>query len=352
MALMRFVLFLVWTTSVVAQSVEIGVVGGVPLTHAFSAHTVNPNGVFGKCGECASQRTLPYVVGARVQVHLWRPLYLDGEALFSRADYNHTSSGIISTPGFSSIFLNDQKHAVDRWEVPILLKAQLNSWHSVHPFVAGGVSLQHSQDFLIIPTMPGVLNIVYGVPNSAIGPTFAAGASFGSRWVRPMIELRYTRWTGQPIVVAQPGAPLSSPVVITLHSKQDEVQLLAGLMFGIGRNRPDSRGVLEGPPSSRRVTLGIKGGLPLTEALLARPITGMNDARFGTCSECGTTRTIPYVLGPALEVRIIGGLSVTAEAFYSRAVYNHTSVVSQMSAGLLDSEEKHTVDRWEPSVLS
>lgn len=343
--MMRFVLFLIWATSLVAQPVEIGVAGGVPLTPAFSAHTVNPNGAFGKCGECASQRTLPYVVGAKIQVHLWRPLYLDGEALFSLADYNHTSSGRI--PNYIFNFLNDEKHAVNRWEVPILLKAQLNSWHSVHPFVAGGVSLQHSRDFPIIPSMPGILNIVYGVPNSAIGPTFAAGASFGSRRVRPLIELRYTRWTGQPIVVPQPAATFSSPVVITLHSKQDEAQLLAGLMFGIGRNRPNSRGVLEGPPSSRRVTLGIKGGLLLTEALSARPITIANAFPFNNCYECGTVRTLPFVVGPALEVRIISALSLTTEAFYSRAVYNHTSGVSQLSAGSLDSEEKHAVDRWE-----
>src|SRR5258708_24284364 len=107
-------------------------------------------------------------------------------------------------------------------------------------------------------------------------------------------------------------------------------------MVGIGGNRPDSRGVLEGPPSSRGVTLGIKGGLLLTEALSARPLTGENDARFGTCLECGTTRTVPDVFGPALEVRIIGGLSLTAEAFYSRADYNHTVVESLLSFGSSD----------------
>lgn len=335
---MRFVLFLVWATSAVAQSVETGIVGGVPLTHAFSAYTLNPTGAPGLCGECGTQRTLPYVIGPAIQIHLWRFLYLDAQGLYSRADYIHTRSFRDSSGGVSFFSVFKYKEGVDRWEVPILLKAQLSSRHLVHPFVAAGVSLQHSQMFLL--PLPGIDVTRGSFSNSAIGPTFALGASLGTRWIRPSIEIRYTRWTEQPIPTGE----------ITVHSKQDEVQLLAGLMFGIGRNRPDSRGVLEGPPSSRRVTLGIKGGLLLTDALSARPSTP-NVPPFGTCFECGTARTVPYVVGPALEVRITGGLSVTAEAFYSRADYDHTSVVSKLSAGLLDSEEKHAVDRWEAPFL-
>ena len=337
-ALMRFVLFLVWATSVVAQSVEIGVVGGVPITHDFTAYTLNPTGAPGLCGECGSQRTLPYIIGPAIQIHLWRFLYLDAQGLYSRADYIHTRSFRDSSGGVSFYSVFKYKEGVDRWEIPILLKAQLSSWHSVHPFVAAGVSLQHSQMFLL--PLPGIDVTRGSFSNSAIGPTFALGASLSTRWIRPSIEVRYTRWTEQPIPTGE----------ITVHSKQDEVQLLAGLMFGIGRNRPDSRGVLEGPPASRRVTLGIKGGLLLTEALSARP-TGATDTKFGTCFECGTTRTIPYVLGPALEVRLIGGLSLTAEAFYSRADYNHTVIESLLSFGSSDTHEKHSVDRWEAPLL-
>jgi hypothetical protein len=52
-----------------------------------------------------------------------------------------------------------------------------------------------------------------------------------------------------------------------------------------------------------------------------------------------------------LEVRIIGGLSLTAEAFYSRADYNHTVIESLLSFGSSDTQEKHSIDRWEAPLL-
>jgi len=338
---MRPVLLLAFSTSVFAQSVEVGVAGGVPLTHAFTGYTLNPNGAPGLCGECGIQHTLPYVVGPKVQIHLWRPLYVDAEALYSRADYTLVTSTCNS--GCTVAFSDLQKHVVDRWEVPILLKMRLSSWHLVRPFVAAGVSLEHSIDSRVLVPIPGaVISPIPGVVSWAIGPTFAAGASFGSSRVRPSIEVRYTRWTDQPITAGNHS--------ITLRSKQDEAQLLAGLTFGIGRSQPDAPGVLEGALPSRRVSLGIKGGLPLTDTLSTRTNFG-NTYPFSNCFDCGNARTLPYVVGPALEVRVIAGLSVTAEAFYSRADYNHTSFISQLSAGFLDSREKHAIDRWEAPLL-
>src|ERR1700734_2909118 len=84
---MRFALFFAFATTAFAQSVEVGVVGGVPLTHDFTAQTLNPSGVFGLCGECGTQRTLRYLVGPAIQIHLWRFLSLDAQGLYSRADY-------------------------------------------------------------------------------------------------------------------------------------------------------------------------------------------------------------------------------------------------------------------------
>jgi hypothetical protein len=175
--------------------------------------------------------------------------------------------------------------------------------------------------------------------NSAIGPTFAAGASFGSRWVQPSIEIRYTRWTDQPIFTN----------ALTVHSRQDEAQILAGLMVGVNANRPDSTGVLEGAAITRRVSLGIKGGLLLTDALSTRLSATPTLSLFGTCVECGTSRTLPYVFGPALEVGILGDLSATVEAFYSHADYDHTS--TGLGGGFFVGEEKRAVDRWEAPLL-
>ena len=181
---MRLALLLAFSVSVFAQSVQVGVEGGVPLAHVFEAN------ILSSCAGC-SQRTLPYLIGPKVEIHLWRPLYLDAEALYNRADY-----------GFSNgTFL---KNLSNRWEIPILLKLQFNSRHFLRPFVAAGVSLQHSYSF----TPPPAPNVTVGpgVNDSAIGATVAAGMRLGFRWVRPSIELRYTRWADPPIGTFAPTA--------------------------------------------------------------------------------------------------------------------------------------------------
>jgi len=332
---MRLALFLIFTASLFAQTVEVGAVGGVPLTHVFTADTLNPNGAFGLCGECGVQHTLPYVVGPAIQIHLWRPLYLDAQGLYSRADYTFISTSVTGSTGIIHAF---SRSGVDRWEVPILLKIQLKPWRLVHPFAAAGVSFQHGQQFVFFP--PGPHGEVDINTDSAIGATFAAGASFGSRWVRPSIEVRYTRWAEQPLVTA--------PTTVT--AKRDEAQFLAGLMFAVKSDRPDASGILEGSPLGRRVSLGIKGGLLLTDALSARMSETSNLFVFGTCLECGTSRTLPYAVGPALEIRIAGGLSATAEVLYSHANYNHIST-GKIASFAAVAEEKHAVGRWEAPLL-
>jgi len=332
---MRFALFLVFSNLVFAQSVEVGVEGGVPVTNVYTAYTIDSTGAFGKCAECATQRRLPYVIGPAVQIHFWRMLFLDAKGLYSRVDYTHSGSG---GDGHTLVDLK----AVDRWEVPILLKAQLNSWHVVHPYVAGGVSFEYSQGFFQPKTVLGVVG-TFG-PNAGIGSTFALGASFGSRRVRPSLEVRYTRWSERP----PPGHQ------ITIEPTKDELEVVAGVMFGAGGSRPDSAGVLEGPLGSRRVSLGIEGGLLLTDPLLGSS-PGAVGPPFGTCFECGTVRNLRYVVGPAVDVRIAGPLSFTAEELYSRADYFHTSVTAQMfsrpGSGYQLLEQKDTVDRWETPLL-
>src|SRR5260370_11815753 len=126
---MRLAFFLVFSVPVFAQTISVGIEGGVPLTHVFDAT------IFGS--DNTTQR--PYIVGPAIQIHLWRPLYLDAEGSYSRPDYS-VKSGVFV------------KHAVDRWEIPILLKAKFNSQHFVRPFVAAGVSLLHGSDSAIPPS--------------------------------------------------------------------------------------------------------------------------------------------------------------------------------------------------------
>jgi Outer membrane protein beta-barrel domain len=222
---MRFILIIGLTTVYLpAQSVYIGVKGGVPLTPAFDAQNVNPSGQFGKCGECATERTLPYVVGPALEMHLRGAFSLGLEALYSRADYNDTRS--ILFPNFGYIDSTDQKHLVDRWEIPILLKVAIKPWREVRPFIAGGVSFQYNQDRTASGASFDIhdLHDPYKTHNSstALGSTFGVGASFGSGRIRPSLELRYTRWNDAAVQVT-PRIPtgLSAPPYARIRTKCD-----------------------------------------------------------------------------------------------------------------------------------
>jgi outer membrane protein with beta-barrel domain len=105
------------------------------------------------------------------------------------------------------------------------------------------------------------------------------------------------------------------------------------------------------------------GGVPLTDAMNAYQINpgpiiaGLPP--FDRCAECATQRSLPYVAGPAVEVRLKGPLSLHVDALYSRVDYNYTSGLffatggpaffGQKSGGFTST--KHTIDRWEIPVL-
>ena len=122
---MRVALFLALATSVFAQLVEAGIEGGVPITHAFTAQMPNTNGVFRLCGKCGTQRALPYLVGLSIQIQLWRFLYLHAQGLCGRADYIGVHS-LVSGSGVSLQSIGIvEKHGINRWEIPILVKFRL-----------------------------------------------------------------------------------------------------------------------------------------------------------------------------------------------------------------------------------
>lgn len=329
----------------------------MPLTDSLEARTTNPTGVFGKCGDCAIERTQPYIVGAALEIGIKGAFRLSVDGLYSRANYNRTTNLPSPIPGLDTTYYLDSKHAIDRWEFPVMLKYQLPAARGVRPFVAAGVSALYDRDFelsringvyRVEPCLcNGVLvtNIIASVSrqqtdlpvnSAAFGPVFAAGAVFGTGRIRPSIEVRYTRWAGQPIRIASPSGSGS----LTLESKQDQVQVLAGLQMTLKDDAPTSRGW------GGLFSFGVRAGLPLTSAFTAQH----SDTR-PFCNECGTERTLPYIIGPSIAIRVAGPFSVSFDALYNRADYNHTSFLDCCFRGRNFVDLKHTVDRWDFPVL-
>lgn len=362
-------LFLSLTASAWAQSISLGAKGGLNLQPTLEGRTVDNLGILGRCSECASAHTLPYLVGPSLEIQFSRKLSVSVDALYGRSVYTHTST-TFATPTFA--FFNEEKHSVDRIEIPILLRYTHN-WSRVQPFIAAGMTVRNLKDVLQ-STQNGSFDANGNPPfvfigasqqstgtmadsSTTLGPTFAVGAQFGSYRLRPSIEYRYTRWTSRPIAVG----PLNSfaPVIgsPTLASEQNQSQLIAGLMFDFaGAGSATKTGKVSPSIPGRsifsRISIGVRAGIPLTQAFEAKPAGDFaQNPFFNKCAECGTQRTVPYIVGPTIEARIAGPFRASIDALYSRADFNQTSSTFSASGTSSLQDTKTAIDRWDFPVL-
>ena len=243
---MRLTVLIFFATSASAQFIALGVKGGMPLTQAYDAKT-NPalagGGLLDFVPACivdgcesANERTVPYVIGPAIEIRVRGPFRVNVEGLYSRAIYEYISE--IARPDGSEQGVVAAKHAVSRWDFPFLLKYTVPRWHGLYPFVAAGASIQYSRDYTV-SRLGGDLfsrriSVLSGGPSTRstiVGPTFGAGVSFGASRMRPSLEFRYTRWVDQPIVEGKSFNSFSFTSNKSLHSTQNQAELLLGLMF-------------------------------------------------------------------------------------------------------------------------
>jgi hypothetical protein len=221
-----------------------GATAGLPLTQAFEIapaqfndSVLNPS--FEKCLHCAMQRTLPYNVGPTLSFRITKGLSVRVEALYSRADYNHTDS-IFSNSG--SNILNDRKHTVNRWEFPVLTRVSARAWRGLSPFVGVGPSVQLSRSstpqslsLYLVRAVPGglrVLDALHPKDSTVLaGLASEAGVKVGKRTWSPSVGVRFTRWFGRAVDEAPFGNPASDTNPAKIRSIQNQVSLLVGFSF-------------------------------------------------------------------------------------------------------------------------
>lgn len=243
---MRFIISLFFAACASAQVISVGIKGGVPLTQAFVANTdlalagffdLSPQNCAVCDGQSATQRTIPYIIGPALEIRLFRAFRVDIEGLYSRSIYDFTSK--YSTPS-SGVHVIESKHAISRWEFPLLVKFGGNAWRGVHPFASAGVSVRYDRDYTVGGLLGGrnlsfaVINAFSGgssTRSTVVGPTFAVGANVGASRIRPSFELRYTHWMEQPISEDQKPYNFVFGANTALHSTQNQAQFLVGLMF-------------------------------------------------------------------------------------------------------------------------
>ncbi len=239
-------LCLLCISSASAQGIWVGVKGGLPLSQAFDAIensqplTVidfyqNSPGIFDY--DSATRRTVPYTIGPAVEIRLWRHIRAEVDGFYSRAVFDYTSVRFNKFDSNSDFA--DLKYAVDRVDMPVLVKYEFVERRRFHLFAGAGVSTLYSRDKVLqgiadaaVPGGgPGFSAPPYVVnPSSAsigvvavravrMGPAFSAGIETSIGRHRASAEIRYTRY---------PGDSINAPA---LHSNLNQVGLMVGVMF-------------------------------------------------------------------------------------------------------------------------
>ena len=99
---------------------------------------------------------------------------------------------------------------------------------------------------------------------------------------------------------------------------------------------------------------GVKGGLPINHAFDAQTAS-TRPPPFGYLQspyQSAVERTVPYTVGPTLEVRLPARFQLEADALYSRAIYDYTAILTlSPSRGSKLIDEKHVVGLWGFPIL-
>lgn len=164
-------LCLLCISSASAQGIWVGVKGGLPLSQAFDAIensqplTVidfyqNSPGIFDY--DSATRRTVPYTIGPAVEIRLWRHIRAEVDGFYSRAVFDYTSVRFNKFDSNSDFA--DLKYAVDRVDMPVLVKYEFVERRRFHLFAGAGVSTLYSRD-----------KVLQGIADAAVpggGPGF------------------------------------------------------------------------------------------------------------------------------------------------------------------------------------
>ena len=205
------------------QSIEIGVIGGIPVLEAYETGTyLYPH----LCNTAnATSATRRYTVGPEFRVSLPRGFGVTADALYKRLGYDDYSEAACLAVYTRSI--------ANSWEVPVMATYRLPGRLPGTPYVAAGPSFRATTNVSLTgyETYPGGYNpnvnpstITSALVESRSKVGFAAGlggeAKAGRLRIRP--ELRYTRWRASTNSLGMPNV---------LQSNQNQVEFL--LSFGI-----------------------------------------------------------------------------------------------------------------------
>jgi len=205
------------------QSVELGVIGGVPATEAYETGT----GLYPHfCNYAdASSATRRYTIGPEFRISLRHGFGMAAGALYKRLGYDDYSEVACLAVYVRSI--------EDSWEFPVMATYSLPRHLPGSPYVAAGPSFRVTTNVSLTgyETYPGGFtpNVNLSTSSSAlvdrrssVGFMVGLGGEANAARLRIRPELRYTRWTASTNHLG---------VSNVVQSNQNQVEFL--LSFGI-----------------------------------------------------------------------------------------------------------------------
>jgi len=101
---------------------------------------------------------------------------------------------------------------------------------------------------------------------------------------------------------------------------------------------------------AQTVSLGLKAGIPVTEAFETANFDSGPADIFRTQINY-TSRAKRYTVGPAVEVSLPFGLALEFDALYKRLDYNFSSKMRAASFGTFNQQQHNIVSRWDLPLL-
>jgi hypothetical protein len=210
----RYLALILFSGSMLAQSLALGVKGGVPLSDAFKVASGGPVSY--------STITRRYTVGPTVEVGL--PLIgfrVEADALYRRMGWDSSRAGTALLESYVSTV------RAGAWDFDVLLKRRLLGALVVHPYLGGGAAFRRlftTRETFLFPGPPSrfvTKQMIDEVRRKNIaGLVFSAGVELGGP-LRIAPEFRYTRWLMNNV---------TGPFPIGTEANQAEV--LVSITFG------------------------------------------------------------------------------------------------------------------------
>jgi hypothetical protein len=161
-----------------AQPIGFGIKGGVPLTDLFEARN-----------NTVDVETKRYVIGPMVELRLPAGFAVEGDALYSRANF----TGILGAAGS----LISAPFDANSWEFPILLKKKFGGPNagvaSVRPYIGAGASFRR------LSGLGSIGSFITGnrsgtVDRNNTGFVAGGGIEVKALFIRISPEVRFTYW--------------------------------------------------------------------------------------------------------------------------------------------------------------